>query len=164
MCLYLMGKAEVVSWYDTEVPTARTVYILPAVLRLNRSHNVYRPAVRFSRANIFARDGFTCQYCGERRTSKELTYDHLLPKSRGGRTEWTNIVTCCIPCNLRKDDHTPDECGMRLLRPPVKPRFLDGSRKGVHLSSPPQQWLPWLPWIPPASVPLPDAAPRRAAG
>ncbi len=79
--------------------------------------------VRFSRANVFARDNHTCQYCMRQMKRIDLNLDHVVPKSRGGRTSWENVVTSCVPCNLRKSARTPDEAAMRLLRPPARPKW-----------------------------------------
>lgn len=77
--------------------------------------------VKFCRKNIFIRDNYTCQYCGKQFCSEKLNFDHVIPQSRGGRTNWSNIVTSCIKCNEYKDNRTPKEAGMMLLRTPVKP-------------------------------------------
>ena len=77
---------------------------------------------KISRFGVFLRDGFTCQYCGKKVSPKKLTIDHVLPKSKGGKTTWTNVVTACIDCNLKKGDKTPEEVGMKLIRQPKPPR------------------------------------------
>ena len=82
-----------------------------------------------SRKNIYVRDGHRCQYCGSRFESVALTLDHIVPRSRGGRSEWGNLVAACSKCNHRKADRTPEEAGMRLLRRPLPatihtPRFI----------------------------------------
>jgi 5-methylcytosine-specific restriction endonuclease McrA len=100
-----------------------TNFPVPSVIRLRRY--VRRPPryhVAFNRRNVFRRDGHTCQYCG--RGSGDLTLDHVMPKSRGGRSTWENIVTACRECNSRKRDRTPEEARMHLLRRPFAPRFV----------------------------------------
>ena len=77
--------------------------------------------VPFSRANIYARDEHKCQYCGDGYPTGELTFDHVVPVAHGGRKDWENIVTCCITCNRRKGGRTPEQAGMRLMRPPKRP-------------------------------------------
>ncbi len=77
----------------------------------------------FTRRNLFLRDDFTCQYCGNRFGSDRLSVDHVLPRSRGGSTSWENCVLACVSCNSRKADRTLKEAGLRLLRPPVRPRW-----------------------------------------
>ena len=84
---------------------------------------INRARVRFSRLNIYARDRNTCQYCGRRPPRAELNLDHVIPRSRGGVTNWENVVCSCVPCNLKKGGRTPDEARMRLLRHPIRPRW-----------------------------------------
>ena len=79
--------------------------------------------VRFSRSNLFARDHHVCQYCRVRHERKDLNIDHVVPRHRGGKTVWTNVVCCCIACNRRKGNRTPEEARMPLLRQPKKPRW-----------------------------------------
>lgn len=79
--------------------------------------------LKFSRKNVFDRDRNTCQYCGQRKHRDELSMDHVLPRSRGGPSTYTNIVTACKPCNRWKDDKTPEEAGMTLLKQPVAPKW-----------------------------------------
>jgi len=93
-------------------------FILPFVIRLR--HYVPAPlnGLVLTRKNVFLRDNFTCQYCGK---EGNLTIDHIFPKSRGGEDRWTNTVVCCVRCNNKKGDKTPDEAGMKLLSMPYKP-------------------------------------------
>jgi 5-methylcytosine-specific restriction endonuclease McrA len=98
--------------------------------------------IRFSRLNIYARDGFTCQYCAVRFATEDLTFDHVLLRSRGGRTSWENIVTCCIPCNAAKADRTPDETGMKLRRRPGRPSFLPSITVKLG-GAVPEEWRPY---------------------
>lgn len=95
----------------------------PRVIVLSVYDRLPRKEVRFSRANVFSRDHHTCQYCRRRFDRQELNIDHVIPRTRGGKTVWTNIVCCCIACNRAKGSRTPDEAGMRLVRPPAKPRW-----------------------------------------
>jgi len=105
------------------------------------------PSIRFSRANVLLRDNYTCQYCGEVLASHELTFDHVVPRARGGRTVWENIVACCRPCNARKGNRTPEQVGMKLLALPQKPRVLAFKLKHMRLARPlPDPWKPWIPW------------------
>ena len=131
--LVIDGKAEVVE-ADGErlVRSARRSFPRPVVIRLTRFIHVPR---RFRRqvtnTFLFARDGYTCQYCGrtagQLRPRESLTRDHVVPFSRGGTNAWTNVVTACSGCNTRKAHHLPDEIGMHLAHAPVEPHF-------VHLS------------------------------
>ena len=79
--------------------------------------------VKFTRHNIFERDRNTCQYCGKKFDRKELNIDHVVPRMRGGLTNWTNVVCSCIDCNRSKGSRTPEEVGMHLIRKPKKPRW-----------------------------------------
>ncbi len=122
--LSFLGKVEVVAEYDEIIRSQALAVRAPAVVRLTRGHVPVRRTVRFSRLNVFTRDAFRCQYCGARRAMRELTYDHVVPRARGGPTDWTNIVTACRACNDRKGGRTPEEAHMRLLSKPVKPSWL----------------------------------------
>lgn len=119
--LVLLQKVEVLSVYDREIVSVSRSVRLPAVIRLLRFVRNGRSGVKFSRRNVFLRDDFTCQYCGKRFDAKHLTCDHLIPRSRGGITEWTNIVTSCIYCNLQKGDKLPEEKEMFPRRRPYRP-------------------------------------------
>jgi 5-methylcytosine-specific restriction endonuclease McrA len=96
---------------------------VPEVIRLLRYERMGGRGVVFSRRNLFRRDRHTCQYCGGRPGTEELTVDHVLPRSRGGRSEWENCVLACTACNARKADRTPAEAGMRLRQAPRRPHW-----------------------------------------
>jgi 5-methylcytosine-specific restriction endonuclease McrA len=93
----------------------------PSVVKLR--HHVRRPLpdLKLSRRSVFARDNYTCQYCGT--VGKDLTIDHVVPKRHGGGMEWENLVTCCRRCNTKKGDKAPEKVGMRLARAPLRPRY-----------------------------------------
>lgn len=122
--LLYLGKVEVLEEYDERIATPSITLRTPAVVRLTRARVSVKHKLRFSRVNVFTRDRFRCQYCGERKTMNALNYDHVVPRVRGGKTSWENIVTSCYACNDRKGSRTPDEAGMRLLRKPERPRSL----------------------------------------
>ena len=131
--LVIDGKAEIVEAdYDRLVRSERLTIPRPAVIRLTRFVHVPR---RFRRhvtnTFLFARDQYRCQYCGrhmsEFKLREALTRDHLVPLSRGGTNDWTNVITACSPCNTRKGNRLPEEIGMHPLTNPVEPHF-------VHLS------------------------------
>jgi 5-methylcytosine-specific restriction endonuclease McrA len=113
---------------------------MPSVVRVLRRFRRDRLRIRFSRLNIYARDRFVCQYCGVRFVSEDLTFDHVLPRSRGGRTTWENIVTCCCACNARKADQTPEQARMRLVRQPVKPQWIPALTVRMDPGSIPPEW------------------------
>ena len=144
--MLFQGKVEVVEEYD-EVIYSRTFIIrMPAVIRL-LSKVRRKKAVRFSRMNVLTRDNWTCQYCGKKLPTGRLNYDHVIPRSQGGKTVWENIVTSCYPCNDRKRDRRPGQAGMRLLRHPIKPRSLP--IVAFHFDcceSIPEAWVNWIYW------------------
>ena len=98
----------VVEEYDTVVRSPSTTMRLPSVLALRKYHPVPKH-VAFTRFNVFLRDRFRCQYCGEKHSSADLTFDHVIPKCRGGATSWDNVVAACSPCNVLKDNCDGDE-------------------------------------------------------
>lgn len=131
--LVIDGKAEIVEAdRDKPVRSERLALPRPIVIRLMKFIHVPR---RFRRqvtnTFLFARDRYSCQYCGraagELRPRESLTRDHVVPLSRGGTNAWTNVVTACSVCNTKKAHHLPGEIGLHLIRPPVEPHF-------VHLS------------------------------
>ncbi len=141
--LIFLGKAEPVKNYDKVVRSVNLTMPLPAVIRLLKYvKNGRKVYLRFSRENVFLRDNYTCQYCGKKFPPSKLTYDHVIPKSRGGTTDWTNIVTCCERCNRLKGDRTPEEAGMKLLKPPRRPVLLPGMQ--LYKKNIPDEWKPYL--------------------
>ena len=107
-----------------KVISAPSLSLLAPEIILHRTHksgNREKARPKFSRRNVYVRDGYKCQYCGRKFDSTELNIDHVKPTSRGGKTTWTNTVLSCIPCNDRKANRTPEEAGMRLLRQPQVP-------------------------------------------
>jgi len=115
-----IGRVQVVSEYDTAVHSPSCEMKLPSVIALNEyAKPVSR--VAFTRFNVFLRDMFACQYCGVQLPAHDLTFDHVLPRCRGGRTHWHNIVTACRPCNTRKGHMSLNDAGMRLLTRPYQP-------------------------------------------
>ena len=118
-----------------------------SVIRLRTYRHVPIRLQVVSRKNIFLRDGERCMYCGERFKTRELTLDHIIPKSRGGSPSWSNLVSCCAKDNHRKGDRTPEEAGMELIHKPLPqnvhtPRFLLRSM-GMEIS---QGWSKYL-WV-----------------
>ncbi len=122
--LWYLDKVEVLEEYEDVVRSPSISIRTPAVVRLKKAIRSAKQVVRFSRMNVFARDDFRCQYCGERKITRELNYDHVVPRKHGGRTAWENIVTSCYPCNDRKGSRTPEQAGMKLRKQPIRPRVL----------------------------------------
>lgn len=107
-------------------PFIRTVRFnlrVPEVLTLTRHDRPRFNTVTFSRRNLFKRDHATCQYCGGRPGTEELTIDHVVPRAQGGQTTWENCVLACVSCNSRKANRTPDQAAMKLKRPPFRPTW-----------------------------------------
>ncbi len=96
--------------------------VVPRIVRVLTYSRLPKQEVKFNRRNIFARDNSTCQYCGKRFSSAELSLDHIVPRSRGGGATWENIVCACLRCNVRKGGRTPEQAHLRLIRMPTKPR------------------------------------------
>jgi 5-methylcytosine-specific restriction endonuclease McrA len=138
--LVFKGKAEVVHFDEARpIISSVKVYRRPTTIRLLRYIYLPYKKVPLSRYNIYRRDGHRCVYCG---THKDLTLDHVKPKSKGGKNSWTNLVTCCSPCNLQKGDLTVEEAGMEMSQKPYRPNYLEfiervsGSLK--------EEWKPYL--------------------
>lgn len=131
---------------DEIVESVSMTVRIPRVIQLLDFDRVPTPRVKFTRANVYLRDDHRCQYCGRQSGARDLTLDHIHPRSRGGRTTWRNIVVSCIGCNARKRDRLPEEAGMRLLREPRQPRWHPATalRPARH---PHPDWIPFLSWI-----------------
>lgn len=139
---YLNGKVEIVEYSrDRTIRGVRESFPMPLVVRVLRSFRRDKIRIKFSRLNIYARDGFTCQYDGNVHPTEDLTFDHVLPRSRGGKTNWENIVTCCSDCNAEKGDRTPGEAKMKLLSVPKKPHYLPSVQvRGMGDRPMPEAW------------------------
>ena len=146
--LWCQGKVEIISVYDREVRAVSFSFRLPSVIRLLRYIKIKKrfDYVPFSRANIYSRDDHRCQYCGDAFATSELTFDHVVPVSYGGRKDWENIVTCCVSCNRRKGGRTPNEARMGLLRPPRRPDSVPAIRITIGLRQTPESWRDYLYW------------------
>lgn len=137
--LVLDHKADLVESDGSVIRSASLAVPSPLVIRLRYMVKVpYRRSTTVSRRGVFARDDHRCQYCGAPADS----IDHVLPRSRGGQHVWENVAAACRPCNLSKRDRTPDEAGMRLLRPCRAPR--PSSWVVVSVSRVPEAWMPYL--------------------
>jgi 5-methylcytosine-specific restriction endonuclease McrA len=96
--------------------------MVPRVIRLYECGSMPKHEVKFTKRNVLVRDNHRCQYCGKKYAASKLTVDHVVPRSRAGRSNWTNVVTACMDCNTRKGGRLPWEVGMKLMRQPVIPR------------------------------------------
>ncbi len=142
-----LARVNVVIEYDRAIHSPSTEIKLPSVISLkDYVPRDRRPA--FTRFNVFLRDAFSCQYCGGGFRTEELTFDHIVPKSRGGRTLWDNVVTACEPCNLKKGNRSLRRSGMRLWRHPARPTHFELQENGRAF--PPnflhQSWRDFLYW------------------
>lgn len=121
--LFFKGSCRIIESYEDEIHSVTMAIKIPAVIQLTRHFN-RRKAIKFSRGNIYMRDQCVCQYCGNKKSTRALTYDHVVPRVQGGKTTWTNIVTCCQKCNQTKAGRTPQQAKMKLLKAPEKPKWL----------------------------------------
>ena len=144
--MWVESKVEIVSEYDGFVRSSSIVIKIPAVVRLINKFKLRRQPVKFSRINVYARDGFKCQYCGHKFKMDDLTFDHVLPRAQGGETEWTNIVSACSDCNSTKANRTPEQARMKLLKKPVQPVSTPAIMIRISSSSTPDQWRDFLYW------------------
>ena len=145
LTMVMSGRAEQVESDGYLVRSPSFSFPLPTVIRVLKAvRRSMRKSLAFSKKNILRRDNYTCQYCKD--TVQPLTVDHIMPKSRGGKTTWTNVVVACKPCNLGKGNLTAVEAGMKLLKNPVKP---DYHLHPLSIPSAPkshvESWLKYLP-------------------
>jgi len=130
--LVLKGVATTEEENGAFMHSARLAIRIPSVIRLTHFRRIPYQTRALSRKNILMRDRYTCQYCQSAMPSSELTLDHVVPRSRAGESSWENLVACCHRCNNRKGGRTPDEAGMKLLRPP-RPFSLHTNRHLMRL-------------------------------
>lgn len=139
-----LDRVDVIATYEQTVRSPSCEIRLPSVIALREYISQDRPPA-FTRFNVFLRDGFACLYCG---SEDDLTFDHLVPRSRGGRTTWDNIVTACEPCNLRKGGRLLRDSGMQLARRPLRPSMHELQAMGRRF--PPnhlhESWVDYLYW------------------
>jgi 5-methylcytosine-specific restriction endonuclease McrA len=137
--------ADVVSDYDVDCCSPSVKWKMPAVIRLRYMPHIKHIGVKFSRPNVYLRDNYTCQYCGRNDYPiKDLTYDHVKPRSKGGTTDWDNIVTCCRRCNNLKGNMTCKQAGMYPMLQPKKPHTLPFTPTLNELENAPEQWLKYI--------------------
>lgn len=140
MVLLLLEKADLLSSYaQLEIRTVTRSFAYPAVIRLAKYKQIPYKGVLLNRANLFRRDRGQCQYCG---STKQLTIDHVIPRSKGGKTSWTNLVTACSRCNVGKGDKSLEQAGLMLKVAPFVPSlsyFL-----AMYAERQAQEWMPFL--------------------
>ena len=139
-----LDRVSIVSNYKRKIRSPSFEMNLPSVIALK---SFIQPSKNpnFTRFNVFLRDKFSCQYCGDK---KDLTFDHLLPKSRGGLTDWNNVVTACSSCNVKKGGKLYKDCDLKLATTPYAPTVEDLHRNGRNF--PPnflhESWMDYLYW------------------
>ena len=142
-----MDRVNIVSEYETEIHSPSFKMKLPSVISLkNYVTPLRKPA--FTRFNVFLRDNFTCQYCQFKYPVKQLTFDHLVPKSRNGTTKWSNVVSACTHCNLKKGNRVLGETDLILFKLPYQPSANELQKNGKNF--PPnylhKSWRDYLYW------------------
>jgi 5-methylcytosine-specific restriction endonuclease McrA len=138
--LIYLNKAEMLnSASDQFLRTVSISYPMPSVIRIHNYITVPYRGVVMTRHNIFKRDNHECQYCG---LGKDLTLDHVIPRSKGGRSTWKNLVTACKTCNASKGDYSPEEAGMQLANQPYKPSYVMFIRESSGFVQ--DEWRPYL--------------------
>ena len=136
------GKAEVLEHGKGQIRSPSHIFPCPSVIRLVYLIRRPRPKARLTRREIFLRDNFTCQYCGIR--GKDLTLDHVMPRHKGGKHTWENLVSACRSCNHRKGGKSLDEAKMGLRRPPIQPRVSTSYMLNQYL----QSYVEWQKFVP----------------
>lgn len=132
--LTLFEKAEVIAHYsDKTIKTPNATFNVPSVIRLKKMVKPYKRfgQVKFSKINLYIRDNYKCQYCDKKFKYSELTIDHIIPRSRGGESTWTNCVTCCYKCNIFKADKNLKNSGLQLMSIPRPPRYSDLLKQSI---------------------------------
>jgi len=144
--LMVKGKAEPVDGSNIvrNVRGAESSFGVPSIIRLLVviPWKAHMGRLKFSRKNVIVRDGSICQYCGIKIGKSASTIDHVIPRSRGGKTDYFNCVTCCKSCNNKKSDKMPSEVNLRLLNKPKKPTFLTLYRD--YLEKSPEEWKDFI--------------------
>ena len=139
--LLFAGKAEIVHGAGREIRSTSVAFPLPSILRMLYYIRRARKRVALTKKNVLLRDGYTCAYCGTR-GDRAMTVDHVVPRARGGRSAWDNLVACCSTCNARKRDRTPDEARMPLRLRPREPKFIPWIVVRRHTA--PDEWVKYL--------------------
>lgn len=132
---FFLDKVDIIEEYNQNIRTPSIEMKIPAVVKYRKLIKPKYRALKFSRINIYARDSFMCQYCTRKITQSKLTLDHVIPRSRGGPSSWTNCVACCIECNVRKADRTPKEANMKLLQEPRQPTQTEAFALAIRLKT-----------------------------
>lgn len=142
MFMVVTGDAEVLEEKDQPVRSQRQEWKMPSVIRQYKKFKRGKD-VQFSRMNIYMRDDWTCQYCYKKKSVRELTFDHVVPRCLGGQTTWKNIVTACKKCNDKKGSKSVEQAGYTLLKTPEKPKWLP-QQMVLNVRNVPKEWEPYI--------------------
>jgi 5-methylcytosine-specific restriction endonuclease McrA len=146
--LLFAGKAKALSEYDHEIHSPSVSLKIPSVIVFNHNRHKRINSVRFSRKNVWIRDEGRCQYCRKSVSTKDFTLDHIVPRTIGGTTTWTNVVTCCSTCNQKKGDKPLNKSGLSLVKNPTKPSSLPYVQDVEYFynfqAALPESWKFWL--------------------
>lgn len=146
---------EILSYHNNDhIKSCSGSVKIPSIIKLVKYLNIFNRKIKFSRRNLFIRDNYTCQYCGVQKELKYLTYDHVIPKSvwsdtKQKATNWNNITTACVTCNLKKGNKTPNQANMPLMKDPYVPikneKYLPIVQHLSTIEHIPQDWIHYLP-------------------
>ena len=142
-----LNRVNIIAEYDSEVRSSSFSMKIPSVIALKKYVAISKKPP-FTRFNLFLRDNFSCQYCGELFNSNDLTFDHVVPKSKGGKTRWENVVASCSKCNLKKSNLLLSQVNMKLIKKPYQPtnhqlQFVGKKFPPNHLH---KSWMDYLYW------------------
>ncbi len=144
LVLVLKGTATAEEVDGSFIHSARVTFRIPSVIRLTEFRRIPHQTRALSRKNILMRDRYTCQFCGRALPAGELTLDHVIPRSKGGHTDWDNLVACCHKCNTFKGNRSPEDAGLKLRRQP-RPFTLHTSRHIMRmLGNADERWRKYL--------------------
>ena len=142
-----LDRVNILAEYEETINSPSISIRLPSVIAL-KEYKISKKDPAFTRFNVFLRDNFSCQYCGDIFTSNELTFDHVIPKSKGGETKWENVVAACAKCNLKKSDLLLKEVNMKLIKKPFTPT--NSQLQVVGKKFPPnylhKSWMDYVYW------------------
>jgi 5-methylcytosine-specific restriction endonuclease McrA len=139
--LQFMERIEIIEYYDDWVVHSPSITLMVPALAITKDYHAFKKGIRFSRQNMYLRDLYQCQYCSDTFDHQELTIDHVIPRAKGGKTNWENCVAACVPCNQKKKDNY-----QKPLREPFKPDYwqLSSRRKGHTMDIKHPSWIPYL--------------------
>jgi len=123
-----------------KIHTTQLAIALPEIIVLTKFDKLATRDIKYSRENVFTRDKNKCQYCGKHFNNKEMTIDHVVPKAKGGKSHWSNVVAACKACNGKKADKMLHECGMKLIKLPRKPQWFNPLTKFAGKEHPCKSW------------------------